>query len=128
MLVLACACTERRLFIKTDPPGATVRVNGRELGRSPVEWRFDHYGKVLVEVELDRYESVQEVVELKAPAREWILGGFFTDVIWPGTVRDDHHVTLKLKRLKKKSETQIKREISGLQRRALRLRSEAQRQ
>lgn len=125
VLVLLGACVERRLFIKTDPPGALVRVNGRELGRSPAEWRFDHYGEVLVEAELDRHHAVQKVVELKAPLREWVLGGIFTDVLWPGTIHDDHEVLLKLERIKKRSEAQVRREIAGLQRRALKLRNEA---
>jgi len=122
------ACVERRLFIKTDPPGAIVRVNGREVGRSPAEWRFDQYGEVLVEAELDRHQAVQRVVSLKAPAREWVLGGFFTDVLWPGTIHDDREVVLKLERVKKRSETQVRREIAGLQSRALKLRSDARKQ
>ncbi len=125
VLILLGACVERRLFIKTDPSGALVRVNGRELGRSPAVWRFDHYGKVLVEAELDRHHAVQKVVELKAPLSEWVLGGFFADVLWPGTIHDDHEVLLKLERIKKRSEAQVRREIAGLQRRALKLRNEA---
>ena len=125
LLSLSCACVERRLFIRTDPSGAVVRVNGREIGTSPATWRFEHYGKVRIEAELPGHEAVQEVVELKAPAREWIFGGLFTDLLWPGTIHDDHEVTVRLPRTKARSDAAMDREIAGLQQRATRARAEA---
>ena len=127
VLVLLGACVERRLHIRTDPPGALVRVNGKEVGHAPTTWSFDHYGKVRVEAELPDHEPVQQVVELVAPTREWVFAGFFTDVLWPGTIHEDHEVALRLPRVARRTEEQIAREVAGLSERAVRVRSEAER-
>ena len=37
-------CVERRYTIRTDPPGATVVVNGEEIGPSPASKSFIYYG------------------------------------------------------------------------------------
>jgi len=73
-----------------------VRVNGEELGPSPVRWRFDHYGEVLVEAEHPGHRPVQRVVRLEPPWYQRPVVDFFADVVWPARVEDEHHVTLRL--------------------------------
>lgn len=120
-----CACVERRLFVRTDPPGATVRVNGAEVGTSPVEWRFHHYGTVLVEAELDGHEPAQEARRLKKPLCQQPVLDFFFDVLWPGTIRDDHELHLALRPLGERTEEEVRREASELEARARALREKA---
>lgn len=127
--VLLASCTERRLWVRTEPAGATVRVNGREVGVSPTAWRFDHYGRVVVEVEKDGYLAEQRIVRLKAPAREyWTLGGFVTDVLYPGTVRDDFEVDIKLEPEKKLTEDQANALVRDVAEAAARLRGHVESQ
>lgn len=125
-LGVLCACVERRLHIRTEPPGATVFVNGVHVGRSPTSWKFDQYGKVLVEAEMDGHEPVQQVVKLKAPVREYVFGSFFSDVVWPGTIHDDHEVELTLKPVREPTAEELDREMSALMERAARMRAEAE--
>lgn len=37
-------CVRRTIRITTEPPGALVWLNHREIGRTPVEAEFTHYG------------------------------------------------------------------------------------
>src|SRR5581483_5232398 len=38
-------CVERRYVITSDPPGAIVYCNGRQIGATPVDDHFIYYGK-----------------------------------------------------------------------------------
>lgn len=48
------------LAIVTDPPGATVSINGREIGEAPVLFQASGPGTVAVEVKKAGYQSVKE--------------------------------------------------------------------
>jgi hypothetical protein len=49
-------CVERTISITTEPPGALVWLNDREVGRAPLEVRFIHYGTYDVRLELEGCE------------------------------------------------------------------------
>ena len=96
VLLLSISCVERRLQIRTEPEGALIRVNGREIGRSPVDWRFQHYGTVRVEAEFDGYLPAQVEVRLKTPWYEYPVADLFSDVLVPTTIKDNHEVVITL--------------------------------
>ena len=50
-------CVERRYTIRTDPPGATVVVNGEEIGPSPASKSFVYYGDRKITMILDGYQT-----------------------------------------------------------------------
>jgi len=125
-VVLLAGCVERRLLVRTDPPGADVTINGERVGRAPVEWRFTHYGKALVEVEKAGYEPAQRVVALKSPWYQKPVIDFFADVLWPAKIRDDHEVELQLDPVHRLSPGEIERDVSEMTRAADRLRKEAE--
>jgi len=114
LLLLPGACVERRLHIRTDPEGAAVRVNGRDVGTSPAVWRFHHYGTVLVEVALPGHEPEQRVVELKTPWYQRPVADFFADVLLPKRIRDDHEVSVRLTPLRDLTEEEIGAEVASL--------------
>ena len=118
VLLLACACVERRLWVRTEPAGAIVRVNGEELGASPVSWRFYQYGVVLVEVEKPGYRPVEKRVRLRAPWYQQPGADFFADVVIPYRVHDDHEMEVKLEPDPPRDEGAIDREIEALTRAA----------
>lgn len=126
LLTLACACVERRLFIRTDPPGARVRVNGTDVGESPTYWPFPHYGAVLVEVDRAGYEAVEQVVELSPPWYQRPVVDFFADVVYPGTVRDDHEVRFLLRPLRRLTEEERDEQMRELTEAARRMRAEVE--
>ena len=127
LLATMTACVERRLWVRTDPKGAAVRINGRDVGRSPVGWRFDHYGTVLVEAELAGHEPIQKEVRLKSPWDQKPVIDFFADVLVPIRIRDDHEVKLQLEPSKPLTAAQVERAIRELRTAARKARAEANR-
>lgn len=59
-LLLATLCTtgcvRRTITITTEPPGALVWLNDREVGRTPITVDFLYYGTYDVRLERDGYE------------------------------------------------------------------------
>ena len=60
ILFASCAlgCVKRRISITTNPPGALVWVNDREIGRTPVEFPFTYHGEYSVRIERDGNEPI----------------------------------------------------------------------
>ena len=131
ILAVLSACVERRVFVRTEPEGAVVRINGDAIGRSPATWHFHQYGKVVVEAELEGHEPAQRMVELDAPWYQWPVIDFFADIVVPWTIRDDREVAIRLEPVPPAGETEEQRErrvqraMSELEEGAARLRAEA---
>jgi hypothetical protein len=128
LLILLNGCVERRLFVKTEPPGAFVRINSRDVGPAPVEWSFDHYGTIQVEVELKGHDPQEVVHKLRKPWYQQPVLDFFTDVLWPGTIHDNHELKLKMESRRALSEEEVESELRALSSNAEKLRAEAKRQ
>jgi len=69
--VVLQGCVRRQIDITSTPGGALVRVNDREVGRTPCRIEFDHYGLYDVRLSLDGYESVVGVGRADAPFWDW---------------------------------------------------------
>lgn len=74
-------CAERRLAITSDPPGATVWVNDVEVGRTPVEANFTHYGTYDVRLRLEGFEPIATSAQAKAPWYEFVGADLVTEAI-----------------------------------------------
>lgn len=120
LLLPLAACVERKLLIKTEPPGAMIRVNGKKEGKAPRTWPFEHYGTILVEAELEGHEPVQQEHRLRSPW--WQKEGInvFTDAVWPGTIHDNHELVIKLVPRKRLTDAERKRRLNELERAARR--------
>jgi hypothetical protein len=64
-------CVKRQIDISSVPSGALVRVNDREVGRTPCRIEFDHYGVYDVRLTHPGYESVVGVGRADAPFWDW---------------------------------------------------------
>lgn len=82
-------CVERRYTIRTNPPGATVIVNGEEIGPSPVSRSFTFYGYRDVTILKDGYAQQDLVQPIKAPWWDNPITEFFTENLIPITFRDE---------------------------------------
>lgn len=96
LAVIALSCVERKLHIRTEPEGAMVQVNGRDVGRSPATWTFSHYGTVRVTAYLEGHLPEQRLVKLKAPWYQYPVADFFADLVVPARIRDEHEVMIPL--------------------------------
>jgi hypothetical protein len=62
----AGGCLERTVTITSEPPGAVVRLNDVEVGRTPITTEFTYYG--VYDVRLNREDSEPLAVEQRARA------------------------------------------------------------
>ncbi len=60
-------CVRRIVSITSEPSGATVWLNDREIGRTPCEAEFTYYGTYDVRLQLDGYEPLDTFGEATAP-------------------------------------------------------------
>ena len=67
LVLMPLGCVERTVSIESVPSGATVWVNDREVGVTPCEFSFTHYGTFDVRVALDGYEPLVLGAEATAP-------------------------------------------------------------
>ena len=100
ILTLGCfGCVERKLTIRSDPPGGKVWLDGVEVGETPVTVPFTFYGTREVVVEKDLYRTVKLVVPVGAPAYQIFPLDFFTEVVLPVNIVDQRVVHVGLERL-----------------------------
>ncbi len=125
-LFLLAGCVERRLHVRTDPPGAEVTVNGERVGRSPTTWRFSHYGDALVEVEKPGFEPARQVVPLKAPWYQKPGVDFLSDVLVPARIEDEHEVEIRLEPTRPLTEAERERGVAEMTRAADKWRKESE--
>lgn len=90
------ACVRRTIDITSEPPGALVLLNDREVGRTPVEVEFTFYGEYDVRLLLDGYEPLVTGAKASPPIWDNVPLDFFAEIT-PGdhVVRIPWHFTLE---------------------------------
>ena len=81
----AGGCVRRTLMITTEPSGALLWLNDREVGRTPVEVDFDYYGTYDVRLEQDGYEPMMTSGKADAPWWDTVVLDLFAEAV-PGTL------------------------------------------
>jgi len=76
------------MTVVSNPPGATVFLDGKELGRTPFTTNFDHYGKQEFRLVMQGYETKTELVPVRAPWFQWVGLDFIAEVLLPGKLTD----------------------------------------
>lgn len=116
--LMMSGCVSRRMMVMSDPPGALVLLEGREIGTTPVSVDFTYYGTRELTLVKDGYETLTVQQKVQAPWYQMPVVEFFADNLTPGHVTDRHQFryALQPQRLVPNAE---------LQRRAEMLRGEA---
>lgn len=119
MFLASSGCVSRRMTFTTNPPGAMVLLEGREIGYSPASADFTYYGTRQVTMIKDGYETRTEYVTVPAPWYQWPVIEFFSDNFSPKRITDRRMYSFDL---------QPKQIVSDdeLRSRARQLRSESQ--
>ena len=90
--ILACClltgCVERLFTVRSDPPGAIVRLDDEVVGTTPCEVEYVWYGTREISVELSGYRPVSRLVEFPSPWWQFFPLDFLTDVVLPFTITD----------------------------------------
>ena len=83
-----CGCVRRKLTVRSNPPGATVYLDGKDIGRTPLSTNFDHYGKREFRIVKQGYETKSELKSVRAPWYQWVGFDFVSEVLLPGKLTD----------------------------------------
>jgi hypothetical protein len=92
----AAGCISRELRIETEPPGAEVRLNGTPVGTTPADVPFRHYGVYQVEITKEGHETLRAKELILAPAYARFPLCLFTELLWPGRIRDQRVLSYEL--------------------------------
>ena len=100
LLVLAtltpAGCVSRRLMVQSNPPGAMVLLEGKEVGLTPTGVDFIWYGTRELTLIKDGYETKTQLVPVRAPWYQWPVIEFFSDNFLPGRVTDRQSAQFEL--------------------------------
>jgi hypothetical protein len=98
LVVLACAgCVQRRLTIRSNPPGALVYVDDYQIGTTPVSTDFVYYGKRKLRLVLSGYETLTVIQPIPTPWYEYWGLDFISENVIPGEIRDERVVDFQLR-------------------------------
>ena len=89
-------CVQRRMTIRSDPPGALVYVDDYQLGTTPVSHDFVYYGTRKIRLVKDGYETLTVRQPFPLPWYQIFPLDFVTENLWPGEIRDERVVTLSM--------------------------------
>jgi hypothetical protein len=85
----AAGCVERRMTIRSNPPGAAVYVDDYQIGTTPVSVGYTYYGTRKIRLVKDGYETLTVYQPMPAPWYDWFGVDFFSENVWPGKIRDE---------------------------------------
>jgi hypothetical protein len=93
----ACGgCFERRLLVRSNPPGALLKIDDEEIGVTPVSTSFVYYGTRKMQLIKDGYETLTILQPIPAPITQWPGVDFFTEHLVPRQIRDVRVVEYQL--------------------------------
>ena len=89
-------CVQRRMTIRTNPPGALVYVDDYQIGTTPVSHDFVYYGTRKIRIVKDGYETLTVRQPIPAPWYEYFPLDFVTENLVPWEIRDERVVDLAM--------------------------------
>jgi hypothetical protein len=100
LVIVYCAgqagCVQRRLTIRTNPPGALVYVDNRQIGTTPVSTSFTYYGVRDIRIVKDGYETLVVKSHIPTPWYEWFPLDFVSENLVPREIRDERLLDFQL--------------------------------
>ncbi|MDR1485924.1 MAG: PEGA domain-containing protein [Planctomycetaceae bacterium] len=88
IFICSCGCVRRRMTVRSNPPGATVYLDGKEIGRTPFSANFDFYGKREFRLVKDGYATKTVIKPVSTPWYELPGIDFVSEVLLPGKLTD----------------------------------------
>jgi hypothetical protein len=96
IVAAATGCVQRRMTIRSNPPGALVYVDDYQLGTTPVSHDFVYYGTRKIRLVKDGYETLTVRQPFPVPWYEYFPLDFVTENLIPWEVRDERVVELAM--------------------------------
>ena len=109
-------CVRRRIFVRSDPPGALLYVNKKPVGHTPITLSFTHYGEMEFMLSKDGYETLREIRRIRAPWYQWPGVDFFSEVVWPQKITDLKQLDFKMDPERNVSQSELLARAESLRR------------
>ncbi len=101
MAIVACVCcpagcVQRRMVVRSNPPGAVVYIDDYEIGTTPVATNFTYYGTRKIRLVKNGYETLTVMQPVPVPWYEITPIDFFTENLIPGKIHDTRTLDYQL--------------------------------
>lgn len=96
LAVAAAGCVQRRMTIRSNPPGALVYVDDYQIGTTPVSHDFVYYGTRKIRLVKDGYETLTVRQPFPVPWYEYFPLDFVSENLIPWEIRDERVVDLAM--------------------------------
>jgi hypothetical protein len=90
-------CVQRRLTIRSNPPGAVVFIDNEEIGATPIATDFIYYGAREIRLVKAGYETVTVLQEIPPPWYQYFPIDFFAENVVPYEIRDERVLDFQLR-------------------------------
>ena len=92
-------CVQRRMTIRSNPPGALVYVDDQPtpIGTTPVSHDFIYYGTRKIRLIKDGYETLTVMQPIPAPWYQFPVVDFVAENLVPGQIRDQRTMDFQLR-------------------------------
>ncbi|MFM7250095.1 MAG: PEGA domain-containing protein [Planctomycetaceae bacterium] len=94
--VAASGCVQRRMTIRSSPPGALVYVDDYQIGSTPVSTDFIYYGTRKIRLVKDGFETLTVRQPFPMPWYQVFPLDFVTENLWPWEIRDERVIDLAM--------------------------------
>jgi len=96
LLFLQTGCVHRRVTINSNPSGALVRVDGKDIGYTPASLDYTWYGTREIQLLKDGYETQTQLVNINAPWYQKFPLDFLSDNFLGTHIRDHRRFDLQM--------------------------------
>ena len=96
VLAVTAGCVQRRMTIRSNPPGALVYVDDYQIGTTPVSHDFVYYGTRKIRLVKDGYETLTVRQPIPLPWYEVFPLDFVTENLVPWEIRDERVIDLAM--------------------------------
>jgi hypothetical protein len=90
-------CVQRRMAIRSNPPGALVYVDDYPVGTTPCAVDFTYYGTRKIRLVKDGFETLTVMQSIPTPWYQYTPFDFVTENFVPGEIRDQRNLDYQLK-------------------------------
>ncbi len=90
-------CVQRRLTVRTNPPGALLYVDDYPIGTTPCSTNFIYYGTRKIRLVKDGYETLTVMQSIPAPWYEYTPCDFVAENFVPGQIHDQRTLDFQLR-------------------------------
>jgi hypothetical protein len=99
LTLCACfsGCVERRMMVRSNPPGALLYVDDYPVGETPISTNFIYYGTRKFRLVKDGYETLTTTQTVWPAWYEYFPLDFVAENVVPGQIRDQRTLDFQLK-------------------------------